>query len=171
MNDSVQLLTRIRILLAFVIVGILISGLTAFALQTELELAARWLGASGSATPEQFSGFTHWIVKIRNALQETNAKYPFVAYGTDWLAFAHLILAILFVGPLIDPVRNIWVTTFGMICCWLVFPLAFICGRIRGIPLEWTLIDCAFGVIAFFPLWRVRRDTLRLQEIQRSARP
>ncbi|SCF41963.1 hypothetical protein [Micromonospora mirobrigensis] len=30
-------------------------------------------------------------------------------YGTDWLAFAHLVLAVAFWGPLRDPVRNVWV--------------------------------------------------------------
>jgi hypothetical protein len=57
-----------------------------------------------------------------------------LAYGTDWLAFAHLVIAIAFLGPLKDPVRNIWVVEFGMIACLLVIPLALICGPIRGIP-------------------------------------
>jgi len=35
--------------------------------------------------------------------------YPFIAYGTDWLAFAHFVIAIAFIGPWRDPVRNVWV--------------------------------------------------------------
>ena len=29
-----------------------------------------------------------------------------IAYGTDWLAFAHITIAVAFLGPLKDPVRN-----------------------------------------------------------------
>jgi hypothetical protein len=38
---------------------------------------------------------------------------PFLAYGTDWLAFAHLAIAVVFIGPWINPVRSQWVITFG----------------------------------------------------------
>lgn len=76
-----------------------------------------------------------WLGKIRDALTEINAKYPFIAYGTDWLAFAHFVIAILFIGPLRDPVKNIWVVEFGMIACVLVVPFALIMGDVRGIPL------------------------------------
>jgi hypothetical protein len=75
-----------------------------------------------------------------------------LAYGYDWLAFAHFVLAILFIGPLKDPVRNKWVIEFGMIACVLIIPFAFIAGHFRGIPVGWRLIDCAFGVIGIIPL-------------------
>ena len=81
-----------------------------------------------------------------------NNQYPFLAYGYDWLAFAHFVLAILFIGPLKDPVRNKWVIEFGMIACLLIIPFAFIAGHLRGIPLGWRLIDCAFGVVGLTPL-------------------
>ena len=66
--------------------------------------------------------------------------------GFDWLAFAHVVIAILFIGVLRDPVRNIWVVEFGMIACILILPFAFVMGHERGIPLWWQLIDCSFGV-------------------------
>lgn len=78
---------------------------------------------------------------------------PWLSYGTDWLAFAHLVIALVFVGPLRDPVKNIWVIHFGMIACIGVFPLAFIAGSIRGIPFFWQWVDCSFGVIGFVPLY------------------
>jgi hypothetical protein len=81
-------------------------------------------------------------------------------YGTDWLAFGHLMIAIAFIGPLRDPVRNIWVVEFGMIACVLVIPAALICGFVRGIPFFWRLIDCSFGVFGIVPLylaWRLIR--------------
>jgi hypothetical protein len=87
----------------------------------------------------------------------TYAAYPFVGYGTDWLAFAHVVIAIFFIGPWRDPVRNAWVVEAGMLACVLVVPLALICGAVRGIPMYWRLIDCSFGVFGFLPLWLVWR--------------
>jgi small neutral amino acid transporter SnatA (MarC family) len=72
--------------------------------------------------------------------------YPFISYGSDWLGFAHLMIAVVFLGPLQDPVRNRWVIEFGIICCIAIFPFAFIAGAIRGIPFFWRLIDCSFGI-------------------------
>lgn len=63
-----------------------------------------------------------WITKVHNALHDTGLRYPFLAYGTDWLAFAHLVLAIAFLGPLRDPIRNKWVLQFGVIACASVIP-------------------------------------------------
>ncbi len=79
-------------------------------------------------------------------LPTTRARYPFLAYGTDWLAFAHILFAILFVGPYRDPVRNRWVVEFGLIACAGIFPLALIAGPIRQIPFYWRLGDCSFGL-------------------------
>ena len=56
-------------------------------------------------------------------------------------------------GPLRDPVRNIWVIEFGMIACLMVIPFALIMGPIRGIPPYWRLIDCSFGVVGIVPLF------------------
>jgi hypothetical protein len=72
------------------------------------------------------------------------------------------VIAVAFLGPLKDPIRNIWVVEFGMIACILVIPLALICGHIRGIPFAWQLIDCSFGIFGFIPLAIVRTLTLRL---------
>lgn len=74
------------------------------------------------------------------------AAHPWIAYGTDWLAFAHLVLALFFIGPWRDPIRNVWVLHAGLMACLLVLPLALICGPLRGIPLYWRLLDCSFGV-------------------------
>ena len=78
--------------------------------------------------------------------------YPFLAYGTDWLAFAHLVIAVAFWGPLRDPVRNVWVVKFGMIACAGVVPLALIAGAARGIPWWWQAIDISFGLVGIVPL-------------------
>ncbi len=162
MNRSDILQQRIRALLIFFIVVLILSGLTAFPLEWELNFLARLLGSTNVSSPENYSGLTHWIVKVRNGLTETYAHYPWMAYGTDWLAFAHIVIAIFFIGPLIDPVRNAWIITAGMIACGLVPVLAFTCGSIRGIPFYWQLIDCSFGIFGFIPLWLCRRYTRQL---------
>src|SRR6185369_17425051 len=102
------------------------------------------------------------------ALHETDVKYPFMSYGTDWLAFGHFVIAIAFVGALRDPVRNVWLFTFGMIACVLVVPYAFVFGGLRGIPIPWRLIDCSFGVFGFVPLWICKRSAAELAENQTS---
>ena len=89
----------------------------------------------------------------------------FMAYGTDWLAFAHVIIAVAFIGPWRDPVRNRWVVTFGLIACAAVIPMALVFGPLRGIPVYWLLIDCSFGVIGFIPLWLVRSYTGELASL------
>src|SRR5690606_21767916 len=116
---------RINGLLIGFIVGLVLSGITTFPLPQELTLLTQWLGVQPGTHPE---GLTGWIVSVRDALVETEGKYPFLFYGYDWLGFAHLVIALLFWGPLKDPVRNIWVIHWAMMACVAIFPLALICG-------------------------------------------
>ena len=141
------------------IVGLFISGATAIPLQSELDTLAKFLGGTGS-------GFARWIFKVRNALDNTYADYPFMAYGTDWLAFGHFVIALAFVGALRDPVRNRWLFLFGMISCVLVIPYAMILGGVRGIPVYWRLIDCSFGVFGFIPLWFCWKWTGEMEKVR-----
>jgi len=46
-----------------------------------------------------------------------------------------LVIAAAFIGPYVDPVRNKWAITFGLVACAGVMPLALIAGSTRGIPL------------------------------------
>src|SRR5437773_2494247 len=117
---------RIRILLIVFITGLVLSGLTAFPLASELRLLGSWLGIDPAAPPGTYVGLKLWIATVSYGLHETYAKYPFMAYGTDWLAFAHLVIAMAFIGPLRDPVRNAWVVTFGILACAGVIPLALV---------------------------------------------
>lgn len=161
-----QLRRRIRLWTWVMIIGLVLSGVTALPLQTELEMLARWLGAE-NLTPEQAaSGFVKWILLVRDALQTTNAKFPFLAYGTDWLAFAHLIIALAFVGPLRHPVRNAWLFTFGMIASVLIIPWALITGEVRDIPIYWRLIDCSFALGGFIPCWLCHRWARELEQMR-----
>ena len=147
----------IQVWLGVFIVGLVLSGLTAFPLETELRLLYSVL-MSGTLRPVfQNSHLLSWITRVYGAVSDTNQRYSFLAYGTDWLAFAHLVIAVAFLGPYRDPVRNKWVVTFGLIACAGVIPLALIAGHIRGIPIAWRLVDCSFGVFGWIPLFVCRR--------------
>jgi hypothetical protein len=145
-------LRRIRFWLAIFIVGLFLSGITAFPLQTELGWLVSLLRTSWLQPIAESVHLLPWVGRVNEGLTATNAHYPFLAYGTDWLAFAHLVIAVAFIGPYIDPIRNKWVIIFGLIACGGVIPLALITGPIRGIPFGWRLIDCSFGVCGAIPL-------------------
>ena len=161
--DIVKLRRDIRFLMILFITGLVLSGITAFPLLRELNVLCSLLGVGDAQSPIGHSGLAWWILRVREGLIVTYSNYPFIAYGTDWLAFGHLIIAAFFIGPLIDPVRNIWVIRVGLIACVAVIPLALICGPIREIPFYWRLIDCSFGVIGFAPLWLSLKLTKELE--------
>ncbi|MGV9572171.1 hypothetical protein ACWDRX_22665 [Streptomyces nigra] len=58
-----------------------------------------------------------------------------------------------------------------MIACAGIIPLALICGPIRGIPLWWSVIDMAFGVVGVIPLYVVRRRIKRLEALTGAPVP
>jgi hypothetical protein len=161
-----KLIRRIRTWLCIFVFFLVLSGLTAFPLNWELELLNDTIG-EGTTIERTFPHLSQWITKVYTGLKETDQKYPFIAYGTDWLAFAHIVIAIAFIGPIRDPVKNVWVVEFGIIACILVIPLAMICGPIREIPFYWRLIDCSFGVLGIIPLLIVRKD---IRTLERNAR-
>lgn len=159
-------LRQIRVWLVLFILALVASGLTAFPLETELRIGSDLLRAT--PLPDLLPGLVEWIDRVRDGLIETNDAYPFLAYGTDWLAFAHLVIAVAFIGPFRDPVRNIWIIQWGMIACVGVIPLALIAGAVRGIPLGWSLVDISFGVVGIIPLIIVYRLVRRLEREQAS---
>ncbi len=134
----------IRHWIIFFMIVLFVSGLTAMPAERELAFLSRCF------SPDTMIG--KWLEKVYTGVFNTNRDYPFIAYGYDWLAFAHFMLAILFIGPLRDPVRNKWIIEFGMIASVLIIPFAMIAGHFRGIPFWWRLIDCSFGVIGIIPL-------------------
>jgi hypothetical protein len=125
----------------------------AFPLQLELEKIVQLRGLEGVAPADAGNGFDRWSLTVRDGLRESYARHPWLAYGTDWLAFAHIAIAVFFIGSFLDPIRNVWVLQAGVIACFLVVPLALVCGAARQIPWGWRLIDCSFGVIGALPLW------------------
>lgn len=164
-------LRKIKLLTWLFIIGLVVAGATAIPLEWELNLAAKTLGVAGYSSAQAPDGFARWILNVREAVRETNAGHPFMAYGTDWLAFGHFAIAIAFAGALRDPIRNRWLFAFGMIACVLVIPYALVFGAIRGIPVFWRLMDCSFGVFGFLPMWLCRRwaREMELSNLKRSG--
>jgi hypothetical protein len=166
MNREIILRRRIKLFTWVFILGLVFSGATAIPLRAELDLLARMLGVSDKSSADIAVGLAHWILRVREALQETGVKFPFLAYGTDWLAFGHFVIAVAFIGALRDPVRNTWLFTFGMIACMMIIPYAFILGGIRGIPVYWRLIDCSFGVFGIIPVWCCRKWAREIESLK-----
>jgi hypothetical protein len=146
------LLRRYRLALLVFIIGLVLSGLTAFPLLRELDALVALRGLDALPPETALAGLDTWLLTVRNGLRASYAQYPWLAYGTDWLAFGHLVIALFFIGPWRDPVGNRWVLQVGMLACVLVMPLALIAGAVRQIPLGWRLIDCSFGIIGILPL-------------------
>ena len=151
-----KLITKIRLLILFFMIALIVSGFTAMPAETEL----RWLMQYKDMFPERLG---NWLQLCYTALVDTNDKYPFLAYGYDWLAFAHFVIALSFIGPLKDPVKNIWIINWQIICCVAVFPLALIAGPIRQIPIFHIVIDCSFGLLGIIPLLICRRWIKKLE--------
>ncbi|MFC8716822.1 hypothetical protein [Kitasatospora sp. NPDC057198] len=164
--DTAHVRRRIRRWLLLFIVCLALSGLTAFPLQTETSLLARLVDATG--LDGLFPALADWVHRVRDGVADGYGRHPFLAYGTDWLAFAHLVIAAAFWGPLRDPVRNVWVVRWAMLACGGVIPLALICGPLRGIPLFWQCVDMSFGVVGVVPLLIVHR-LIRALEWQQAV--
>lgn len=159
-NPKYTLIRRIRLFIGIIVIGLFLSGITAFPIETEL----KWL--VGILQPDGL--FYSWFRLVYDTLQQVNLYHPYLSYGTDWLAFAHLMLAVLFAGALKDPVRNKWVIEFGIIAAIGIFPLAFIAGAIRQIPVFWRLTDCSFGIVTLailLPCYRMIGKLSRIKNV------
>ena len=164
MNREKILHRRLNWLTCFFIIGLFVSGATAIPLLPEVNWLANFFGAG-----EKSSAAVGWLLRVRDALAQTQAQHPFLFYGTDWLAFGHFVIAIVFIGALRDPVRNRWLFDFGLIACVLVIPYALVFGGLRGIPFWWRLIDCSFGMFGFIPLWFCRKWTKVLEHSENDG--
>lgn len=149
MTES-RLLLRIRVLMITFVVLLMLSGITAFPVYTEM----KWIMDMHLFSPDTALGA--WLQKVWEGVNATNNQYDFMFYGYDWMAFAHIVIGMAFIGPFRDPVRNKWVIDWAMLACVGVIPLAFIAGPIRHIPWFHMIIDCMFGIIGIIPLLVVR---------------
>ncbi|MBP5220839.1 MAG: hypothetical protein J6034_09120, partial [Bacteroidaceae bacterium] len=89
-----KILKKIRGIIVFFMIALALSGITAFPIETELNTFFSVTGINSESVkddPEIFK-FLHYI---KENVTETNQKAPQLAYGCDWLAFAHLVIALL----------------------------------------------------------------------------
>lgn len=156
-SQITNLKKQIRYITAFFMVALIFSGATAIPAETELKLILKLIPVDTIV-----GGL---LATVLDAVNYTQIHYPFLLYGNDWLAFAHFVIAVTFIGVIKDPVKNIWVLEFGMIACIMVLPFALIAGGLRGLPFWWRLIDCSFGIFGFIPLWICRVKTLKLEKL------
>jgi len=164
-----QLLLKIRLLILFFIIALIGSGLTAFPLETELEIICKILGVSPELPASSYAGLQGWMAWIYEGVKYTKEHYPFLLYGTDWLAYAHIMIAVAFIGLYRQPVRNKWIIHWAMIMCLCIIPTALICGLVRSIPFYWQLIDCSFGIFGFIPLYILHRLVKNLEELNHTV--
>ncbi len=153
-NPGVEdLRSRLRTWTWFFIAALVVSGATALPIRAEVERGVAVLGEdlTGKGLLPPFA--SAWLRTVRDGVFAASDTFPFLFYGTDWLAFGHFMIALAFVGAVRDPVRNRWLYQFGMIACALVPLWALVFGSFRGIPLWWRAIDASFGVVGFWPMW------------------
>jgi len=158
----------IRSILGFFVLALGFSGLTAIPLRFELNILNSIAGEE-TFVADAIPLLASWISLVHKAINTLYQDYAFLAYGYDWLAFGHFVIAIAFLGAVKNPVRNRWVIEFGMIACILILPYAFIFGEIRGIPIAWRVIDMLFGILGIIPLYIARKMTLQLESDLRST--
>ena len=156
---------RAKWMIAIVALGLLVSGVTVWPAVPELELAQEiaWGGERGEG---DIAGFVDEAIE---GLQSTEEQYPFLLYAHDWLAFAHIVLALLFAGAIRDPVRNKWIVQCGLVMCVLIPVLAGVGIPVRGLPWQWFFIDTAFGVVAGVLLGVAYRDIGRAERLALAA--
>jgi hypothetical protein len=160
--DTHRRLFWIKTILVSFVFALGVSGFTAIPLRFELNILDSIAG-EGTIVADVIPLLGTWISLVHNALDDLYQDYAFLAYGYDWLAFGHFVIAIAFLGAVKDPIRNRWVIEFGMIACVLILPYAFIFGQIRGIPILWRIIDMLFGILGIVPLYIARKMTLELE--------
>jgi hypothetical protein len=138
-----------RSMIGLFIAGLVLSGLTAMPVQTQLDWGVRFFDRSG--------GVGGWLWRVRDAVEQINRDAPFIFYGYDWLAFGHIAIAIAVVQAYRDPVKHRWLLDYGLLLCGLVVVWAVSVAPFRGIPWGWVAFDCSFGLIGAIPLLLARR--------------
>jgi hypothetical protein len=145
-NLESRLRRKIKTAIIIIIIGLLLNGISAVPLQKELNILL--------SNPDVLPGFLrNWWTYVHEGVSSTTTNYPFMRYGFDWLAFAHLLIAIVFIGPLKDPLKNEWIIIWGMIVSALSILMALCGERLRAIPFWWSCIDAAIAILSFIILW------------------
>lgn len=160
-NEEGRIRRKIRIALVITIIGLLLNAVSAIPLHTELNI----LLSNPDLLPQSLR---EWLTYLNNGIADTDKNYPFMRYGFDWLAFAHVLIAIAFIGPLKDPIKNEWVVSWGIIASALSIVMALFWERLRDIPVWWSFIDIFIAIIALIILWLCNNWIKQLKKISVS---
>jgi len=144
-TSEIKLRRKIKAVIIITIIGLLLNGISAVPLQTELKMLL-----SNPGSLPAFLG--DWWIYVQKGVHDTTKNYRFMRYGFDWLAFAHLLIAIAFIGPLKDPIKNEWVVRWGMTASALSVVMALGWEQRRAIPFWWSCIDASIALVAFIIL-------------------
>jgi hypothetical protein len=159
-------LKRSKWMLAIVSFGLFVSGATIWPALWELKTLVRIIWGDQEPT-----WILHkFILQAIAGLESLQKDQSFLMYGFDWLAFAHIMLAILFAGAIRDPVRNKWIVQCGLIMCALIPVLGAICIPLRHIPLIWMWIDFSFAPAAALPLYIALRDIRKVELLEKNTK-
>ncbi len=150
MSNESRLRRNIRAAIIITILGLIGSGLSSFPLLTELNIALHFKHMLPSM-------FKEWFVNVKQAVKYNHDTYPLMLYGYDWLGFSHFFIAMAFIGPLQDPVKNQWVVRWGMLVSGITILIALVAERFRDIPFFWSMIDALIGAGALLILWICNR--------------
>lgn len=143
---------RVQVLLLLFIVILVGGGLTMLFLKSELALLAAKAAAPGSML-QTYPALAQTIVSAHQGVSDVYANYAGFAYCMDWLGLFHILLAIFFLKPLINPEGHDWIIHAGIIISVLITFMPFLSGSFRGIPLYWQLSDGSLGVVCLIDLW------------------
>jgi len=119
-----------------------------------------WLNSilgPGTRTEQIWPEMSAWVNHLHQGITTTYAEYPFIAYCMDWLVLAQAGFIILFIGAIIDPLRNIWIIRSGMVICLLHVVTAVASGGLHGVPVFWQILDASFGVVGLVVLYAAYR--------------
>ena len=150
-------LTYTRIWLILFSAALILAGTTAIFPREGLRLLSP-LFLQGSILASIWPSMAQWLSPVQQGIEETYGKYPFLAYGYDWLAFGHYIISIPFIMAIRDTRQIPWVINYGIFACIAVLPFAIVFGAIREIPLFWRGVDTLFGIGGLIVLFFLRKQ-------------
>ena len=110
--SEIVLRRRIRNWTLFFIAALIASGLSAIPLKPEMNYLVQTF-----AQQDQPDAVASWLLRVQAGVNDVSTRWPFLALGTDWLAFGHIVIGLGFIGLLRDPVRNEWLITWGLLAC------------------------------------------------------
>ena len=155
--NTQRALTYTRIWLILFSTALILAGTTAIFAREGLRLLSP-LFIQGSILDFLWPSMAQWLSLVQQAIEETYDKYPFLAYGYDWLAFGHYIIAIPFIMAVRDTRQIPWVINYGIFACIAVLPFAIVFGATREIPLFWRGVDTLFGIGGLIVLLFLRKQ-------------